>query len=124
MLMTAKKERRFQFRTRATNGIADHPGGTFATWAEAYDELQKREKRAGKMIDGTTEQLRKLTITAYYDEYFLPYVEDNLESLTEQDYTGKFDRDCRALVASVAAFVGDVRHLTREHRDSTRGRAQ
>ena len=95
MRLTSNNERRFQFRTRAENGVAGQPAGTFATWKDAHDELEKREKRAGKLIDGTTEQLRKLTIAQYYDQEFLPYVEDNLDSLTEQDYTFKFERDGR-----------------------------
>jgi excisionase family DNA binding protein len=96
MCLNAAGDRRFQFRTRAKNAGSGQPGGTYDIWQEAYDELQKVEKRAGKLIDGTTEQLRQLTVAQYYDEYFLPYVEDNLDSLTEQDYTFKFERDCRA----------------------------
>lgn len=96
MRLTSTGERRFQFRTRAENGISGQPAGTYATWEDAHDELEKREKRAGKLIDGTTEQQRRLTIAQYYDQEFLPYVEDNLDSLTEQDYTFKFERDGRA----------------------------
>jgi len=96
MCLNAAGDRRFQFRTRTKTGASGQPGGTYDTWQKAYDELQKVENRAGKLIDGTTEQLRQLTIAQYYDEYFLPYIEDNLDSLTEQDYTFKFERDCRA----------------------------
>jgi hypothetical protein len=96
MRLTSSGERRFQFRTRALNGRAGQPAGTYATWQQAYDELGKREKRAGKLVDCTVEELRKLKITEYWDQEFLPYVEDNLDSLTEQDYRFKFERDCRA----------------------------
>jgi integrase len=95
MRLDKSGNRRFQFRTRADARTAGQPAGTFDTWSEAYKQLGKVEDRAGKMIDETTEELRRLTIAQYYDEHFLPYVEDNLDSLTEVDYTGKFERDCR-----------------------------
>jgi hypothetical protein len=95
MRLTKSGERRFQFRTRALNGRAGQPAGTYSTWEQAHDELEKREKRNGKLVDCTVENMRRLTIAEYYDEHFLEYVENSLDSLTEQDYRSKFERDCR-----------------------------
>jgi integrase len=96
MRLDKSGRRRFQFRTRAEVKSASQPAGTFDSWESAAKALAKLEERAGKLVDETVDELRQLTIAQYYDDHYLPHIEDNLDSLTQVDYTGKFERDCRS----------------------------